>query len=175
MTATRHGAVTLREADPADLATLLDLVHRAYRAEGGWTTEAHLVAGARADADEIREAITDEVHLLLVAERDGAVVGCCYTALHEDGRGAELGLFAVDPDVQGGGIGRALLEEHARRRAAQGLEILDLRVLDSRPELAAWYARCGFADVGRPVPFAGNAADLKVPGLGMRVMVRPLP
>ena len=117
--------MTLREAGPADLGILLDIVHRAYRAEGGWTTEAHLVAGARADADEIREAITDQVHLLLVAERDGAVVGCCYTALHEDGRGAELGLFAVDPDVQGGGIGRALLEEQARRRAAQGLEILD--------------------------------------------------
>lgn len=175
MTATRPDALTLREAVPSDAGVLVDLVHRAYRTEGGWTTEAHLVSGQRADADEIRAAILDDEHLLLVAERDGAVVGCCYTALHADGAGAELGLFAVDPDVQGGGIGRALLEEQARRRAAEGLASLDLRVLNSRPELAAWYERCGFRDVGRPVPFAGRAEDLKVPGLGMRLMARSLP
>lgn len=165
-------AAAIREAGPADVDAIVTVVNRAYRTQGGWTTEEHLVGGDRAAAADVRAAIEDDVHLLLVAERDGSIVGCCYTELHEDG--AELGLFAVDPTVQAGGVGGALMEEQARRRAAEGVARLNIRVLESRPELKAWYARRGFVATGETVPFAGNEADLKVVGLRMAVMVREL-
>jgi N-acetylglutamate synthase-like GNAT family acetyltransferase len=162
----------IREATLDDVAEIVAVVNRAYRTQGGWTTEEHLVAGERAGAQDVREAIEDDTHLLLVAERDGALIGCCYTDRHDDG--AELGLFAVDPTVQAGGVGGALMEAQAQRRAEEGLASLDLRVLESRPELQDWYARHGFVATGEVVPFAGREEDLKVPGLRMAVMVRPL-
>ncbi|WP_152352390.1 hypothetical protein [Brachybacterium subflavum] len=59
-------------------------------------------------------------------------------------------------------------------RATEGLATLHLRVLESRTELQDWYARHDFVETGEVVPFAGDAANLKVPGLGMAVMVRAL-
>ena len=49
-----------------------------------------------------------------------------------------------------------------------------IQVLQSRPELHRWYERHGFTRTGRAVPFAGDAAMLKVAGLGMDIMERPL-
>jgi N-acetylglutamate synthase-like GNAT family acetyltransferase len=170
--APRPAPPSIREATLADVEDIVRVVNLAYRTQGGWTTEEHLVGGARTDAADVRAAIEDDTHLLLVAERDGAIVGCCYT--DREGDSAELGLFAVDPTVQAGGVGGALMEEQARRRADEGLATLHLRVLESRPELQSWYARHGFAETGEVVPFAGDEADLKVPGLGMAVMVRAL-
>ncbi|MFE5776779.1 GNAT family N-acetyltransferase [Brachybacterium sp. NPDC056505] len=170
--APRPAPPAIREATPVDVEGIVRVVNLAYRTQGGWTTEEHLVGGARTDAEDVRAAIADDTHLLLVAERDGALVGCCYT--DRQGDSAELGLFAVDPTVQAGGVGGALMEEQAKRRADEGLASLHLRVLESRPELQAWYARHGFVETGEVVPFAGDAADLKVPGLGMAVMVRAL-
>src|SRR5699024_11025386 len=49
-----HTGVVLREAADGDVPELVDLVQAAYRGEGGWTTEAHLVDGHRTDAAEVR-------------------------------------------------------------------------------------------------------------------------
>ncbi|MDN5821247.1 MAG: GNAT family N-acetyltransferase, partial [Brachybacterium sp.] len=52
---TQHGTeFTLRPATDGDVPELVDLVQSAYRREGGWTTEVHLVAGHRTDAAELR-------------------------------------------------------------------------------------------------------------------------
>jgi ribosomal protein S18 acetylase RimI-like enzyme len=165
-------AVRVREAVLADAPRITEIVNLAYRTEGGWTTEAHLVRGLRIDLPEVQESIADDAHLVLVAERDGVVAGCCYTDRH--GEAAELGLFAVDPQVQGGGLGSRLIEEQAARRAAEGLRLLDLRVLQGREDLLAFYVRHGFTPTGEIVPFAGQVEDLKIAGLQMYVMERPL-
>ena len=49
-----------------------------------------------------------------------------------------------------------------------------IQVLQSRPELHSWYERHGFVRTGQAVPFPGDPARLKVGGLGMDVMERPL-
>lgn len=164
--------VTIRQAQTEDVPVLADIIQRAYRGQGGWTTEADLVGGARAETEELQDLLGDPDHLVLVAEREGRLVGCCYT--HRHGDGAEFGLFAVDPDVQGGGIGDALLSAQVERRTREGLRTLDLRVLEGRTELASWYERRGFRRTGELAPFAGRADDLLVPGLRMEIMVRDL-
>ena len=39
--------ITLRNATPLDAAAVVNLVNLAYRTDGGWTTESHLVLGDR--------------------------------------------------------------------------------------------------------------------------------
>ncbi|MDN6328690.1 MAG: GNAT family N-acetyltransferase [Brachybacterium sp.] len=177
-TAPGESAFVLRTAADDDVPELVDLVQAAYRSEGGWTTEAHLVDGHRTDADEIRAMLADPQVTLLVAELDGDLAGCCYThrePAEEAGPSrAELGLFAVHPAMQSRGLGGRLLEAQAELLRRAGTEVLVIRVLQGRPELQDWYRRQGFAAVGRAVPFAGNPDWLKVADLGMDVMERPL-
>lgn len=168
----------LRSATDGDLPELIDLVQAAYRGEGGWTTEVHLVDGHRTDAAEIRAMLADPQVTLLVAERDGDLVGCCYTRREPAGttgvpRG-ELGLFAVHPTVQSRGLGGRLLEAQAELLRSAGAEVLMIQVLQGRPELQDRLRRHGFTPVGRAVPFAGNPEWLKVAGLGMDLMERRL-
>lgn len=175
--------VRVRPALPEDVPVLLPIIQGAYRGEGGWTTEAHLVGGTRTDEAELHSLLASADVLLLVAEETGGpgagtappphVLGCCYSRRH--GERAEVGLFAVRPSAQGRGVGRLLLEEHATRRAADGVRMLELHVLQSRPELRAWYERMGFVRTGRVDPFPADASLLKVSGLGMEEMVRELP
>lgn len=208
--------ISLRPAAESDVPRIVELVQAAYRGQGGWTTEAHLVDGHRTDAAEVRAMLADPAVTLLVAtggnEADasgtgdggaadasgteggavddvgtwdggrttaGRVLGCCYTrreAPDEHGAvRAELGLFAVDPAAQGAGLGGRLLEAQAASLAADGVDLLMIQVLQSRPELHRWYERHGFTGTGQAVPFAGDAALLKVEGLGMDIMERPLP
>ena len=187
--------ISLRPAADTDVPRIVELVQAAYRGQGGWTTEAHLVDGHRTDAAEVRAMLADPAVTLLVAtggsgmgDGDGAsddeagaaerVLGCCYTrreAPDEHGAvRAELGLFAVDPAAQGAGLGGRLLEAQAASLTADGVDVLMIQVLQSRPELHSWYERHGFVRTGQAVPFPGDPARLKVGGLGMDVMERPL-
>jgi GNAT superfamily N-acetyltransferase len=184
MTAPPTTDIALRPAQEADVPAIVDVVQRAYRGEGGWTTEAHLVKGSRTHADDVRAMLADDAVTLIVAEttvgEDPTVrlVGCCYThrepAEGESASRAELGLFAVDPAAQSRGLGGLLLETQAETLREAGVEVLMIRVLQSRPELHAWYERHGFARTGLAVPFPGDPARLVVEGLGMDVMERPL-
>lgn len=168
----------LRAAADADVPEIVGLVQAAYRGEGGWTTESHLVDGHRTDADEVLAMLADPCVTLLVAQQAGEIVGCCYTRRDPaDADGltrAELGLFAVRPDAQSRGLGGRLLEAQAERLRTSGTDVLVIQVLQGRPELQQWYRRHGFTDTGRAVPFAGDPAWLKVSGLGMDIMERPL-
>src|SRR5690606_15883313 len=69
---------TLRRATSEDVEQIVDLVQAAYRGEGGWTTEAHLVEGHRTDAAEVHAMLADPAVTLLVDDEDGRVRGCCY-------------------------------------------------------------------------------------------------
>lgn len=178
----KHAEILLRAAHDDDADAVAVLVQAAYRGEGGWTTEAHLVDGQRTNAEEVRGMLADPAVTLLVAELDGPdaeVVGCCYTRREPtDAAGvdrAELGLFAVHPSVQSRGLGARLLEAQADLQRRAGVEVLMIQVLQSRPELHAWYERHGFVRTGLSVPFAGEVDWLKIAGLGMDVMERRLP
>jgi len=165
-------SITLREAREDDIGAILEIVQSAYRGEGGWTTESHLVRGARSTDSEVREMITDPAVTLIVAQGPDGPVGCCYT--RTEGDRAELGLFAVHPAAQSGGIGGQLLEGQLEHLSGAGVRELMIQVLQSRPELHAWYERHGFRATGAELPFPANPALLTVPGLRMIEMVRQL-
>lgn len=56
--------------------------------------------------------------------------------------------LAVDPEHQGGGVGRALIEAAARDAAGRGARRLTLRVLSSNAGARRLYESCGFGVEG---------------------------
>lgn len=153
----------IRPALPGDLAAIVTIVAAAYRgAEGraGWTSEDHLLDGQRADAAMVQEIMDGDRSVLLVAEVDGAVRGCIQLEPLDgapespDGDGAHFGLFAVDPTLQSGGVGSALLtavETIAGQEWA--CSWMQLEVLRQRVDLIAWYVRRGYEPTGETLPF----------------------
>jgi ribosomal protein S18 acetylase RimI-like enzyme len=104
---------------------------------------------------------------LLVAEKDGAIVGC--VGYIPPGRShnavfaqdwAALRFMAVDPVHRGTGISRALAEECARRAKRDGAAALALFTSPAMKIAAAMYQRIGFRFLRRIDPVYGMTADL---------------
>jgi GNAT superfamily N-acetyltransferase len=92
---------------------------------------------------------------IAVARRDGRVVGCVRVRVRAGDVG-ELGLLAVDPDVQGGGVGGALIAFAEAVNRARGVRELGLELLVPRAgahpdkvKLDTWYQRLGYRPVSR--------------------------
>ena len=144
-----------RTATPSDLQALVVLVTSAYRGDiskQGWTTEADMLDGQRIDPEVLLHDIQRPASLILVAERDGRILACAHVA-QEDGAGY-FGMFAVQPDRQGAGLGKALLEEAERvARDQWRLSAMQMTVIDIRQELIAFYERRGYRRTGITKPF----------------------
>lgn len=157
--------LSFRTATHDDIPALIELVTSAYRGDvsrQGWTTEADLLDGQRIDADMLRADLDTSGSLVLLAvdsadEDRPRLVACANVAAQasDDGVGtAYFGMFSVSPDVQGGGIGKSLLEE-AERIAHETLGCTRMRmtVIDVREELIAYYLRRGYVRTGIKKPF----------------------
>ena len=147
--------VRYRRAGADDIGALVALVESAYRGEAsrqGWTTEADLLDGQRIDAAGIAEILARPLSEVVLAERDGELVGCAHVARdHEHGY---FGMFAVRPALQGAGIGDRLLAECERiAREEFGCTRLRMTVISLREELIAWYERRGYRRTGEYQPF----------------------
>ena len=147
--------IAFRDADAGDVPALVALVTSAYRGESsraGWTTEADLLDGNRIDPDVLRGDIEREHSRVLLASRDGVLLGCAHVAI-ENGAGY-FGMFAVDPLLQAGGIGKAILAEAERVvRDEWQLPMMRMTVIDLREDLIGWYERRGYRRTGIKKPF----------------------
>jgi len=154
-----------RDATPADVPALVALVTSAYRGEAsraGWTTEADLLDGGRIDPDLLLADITRPHSRVVVACHDGAPVACAHVA-RQEGAGY-FGMFAVRPDLQGGGIGDAVLREAERIvRDDWRLPAMRMTVIDVRDALIAWYARRGYRRTGVFQPFPYGDTRFGIP------------
>lgn len=169
----------VRPATVDDAEAVAALVHAAYRSEEsrrGWTTEADLVGGQRADPAMVRHLVCREDDEVLVAVGDdGAPFACCHLE-RRDGA-AFLGMFAVRPQAQGGGVGRAMLAAaEAWARDRWGATTLEITVLNHRPELLAWYERCGFTRTGEEhaFPYDQRFGEPRRPDLVLLGMTKPI-
>ena len=177
-------ALSFRAAGAADLAAVVALVESAYRGESsrrGWTTEADLLDGQRTDADSVRSLIDAADSRVLLAERGGALLACCHIARERGEDGAPVGyfgMFAVVPDGQGGGIGKAVLAEAERlTRDGWGCARMEMTVIDVRAELIASYERRGYRRTGITKPFPYGDERFGLPrrdDLRFEVLRKPL-
>ncbi|OHV08937.1 GNAT family N-acetyltransferase [Kushneria phosphatilytica] len=146
-----------RTATSEDIPALVELVTTAYRGEAsraGWTTEADLLDGTRIVPEVLADDLARPDSRVLIGEdrSSGELVACAHLEAVE--KAAYFGMFAVLPDCQGAGAGRALLAE-AERVSRDELKRHRIRmtVIDVRHELIAWYERRGYRKTGESHPF----------------------
>jgi GNAT superfamily N-acetyltransferase len=168
-----------RLAAAADAAAVAALVNSAYRGDSsceGWTTEAHLLAGQRVDADWIVEIISAPGSVMLLHEQGGAPIACVH--LERTGEDCYLGMLTIKPTLQGGGLGRQLLEAAEAWAVAHWTSrSMHMTVLVQRPELLAWYERRGYSRSGtrKPFPYGDTRYGLpKRDDLEFEVLRKPL-
>lgn len=144
-----------RPATAIDVDAIVALVESAYRGDAskiGWTTEADLLDGRRTGADDVIACIKRPRSRILLAERSDQLLACAHVA-DEDGAGY-FGMFSVQPKLQGGGIGKALLDEAERTvRDEWQLPVMRMTVIDVRAELIGFYERRGYRRTGITKPF----------------------
>lgn len=147
----------IRPAVPADVPRIVALVESAYRGDAsrvGWTTEADYLEGQRTDPEGVLDCITTPGQCLLVLEEGEALRASVHVKADPAAGCAWLGMFAVDPLAQGGGIGRRMVtaaEQHAR--SAYAAQRMCMYVIQLRQSLIDWYLRLGYAPTGESAPF----------------------
>ena len=160
--------LSFRAATDADIPALVELVTSAYRGDvsrQGWTTEADLLDGQRIDPDVLRADIERDNSRVVLAEQDGRLLACAHVAI--EGDAGYFGMFSVRPDLQGGGVGKALLAEAERVvRDEWKLPAMRMTVIDCRDELIAFYQRRGYARTGIKKPFPYGDARFGIPKRG---------
>lgn len=157
---------TFRRATVDDVPALHALVHGAYRGDSarrGWTHEADLLDGARIDLATLKAIVAAPAQAVLLAERDGRLLGCVQVT--DKGRGlAYLGMLTVDPALQGGGLGRSLIAAaEAEARALFRTGKMEMTVIVQRAELIDWYGRRGYLPTGEVRPFPTTDPRFGVP------------
>jgi GNAT superfamily N-acetyltransferase len=81
---------------------------------------------------------------VLVARQDGVVVGHLQLIPTDDPATVELKSMAVVDDLQGQGVGRALIDEAVRRSAAEGKTRMTVSTAAADVGALRFYQRCGF-------------------------------
>ncbi|HET8552162.1 MAG TPA: GNAT family N-acetyltransferase [Gammaproteobacteria bacterium] len=154
-----------RQAKLADVAAIHRLVESAYRGEAsrvGWTTEADFLDGQRIDCEGILDAIDKPESYVLLAETDGVPVACAH--IERRGDACYFGMFAVRPEMQGAGLGKALLTEaECRAQALWQSQAMRMTVIDLREDLIAWYVRRGYRRTGEHAPFPYGQERFGIP------------
>jgi len=159
------GDLALRPARDQDVPAAVALIESAYRGDAsraGWTTEADLLGGRRTDAEAVRAVVGAPGGQLLVATREGRLVGCAQ--LERRGGDAYFGMFAVAPAAQGGGLGSTILAGAERiAREQWRAATMQMTVIRQRLDLIAWYERRGYARTGATQPFPYGDERFGVP------------
>jgi ribosomal protein S18 acetylase RimI-like enzyme len=138
-----------------DAPELNSLVNSAYRGDSsrqGWTTEADLLDGTRIDANGIAELIKTQGTTLLKYVDEDKILGC--VELKKSEGKLYLGMLTVRPNLQGKGIGKALLNAAEVEAKNQSCTSIYMTVISVRKELIDWYMRHGYQLTGERKPFA---------------------
>jgi predicted N-acetyltransferase YhbS len=136
----------IRLANPSDAPAITELVNRAF------AVERFFVDGDRTSLADV-QAMFARGRFLLCEDR--APAACIY--LEVRGERGYFGLLAVDPARQKAGLGRRLVEAAEAHCRAAGCRAMDMRIVNVRSELPAFYAGLGYSVVGT-TPFPSEVA-----------------
>lgn len=149
--------LSFRAATFADITSIVALVESAYRGDSGrrgWTTESDLLDGQRTDPEGVAAVIAKSDNRILLAHRDGVLLACAH--IEKQGSACYFGMFAVNPDLQGGGVGKQMMREAERiARDEYYCGQMEMTVISVRNDLVAWYERRGYKRTGvfKPFPY----------------------
>ncbi|HEY7872121.1 MAG TPA: GNAT family N-acetyltransferase [Rudaea sp.] len=171
--------LTFRNAGAADVPAIVALVESAYRGDAsraGWTTEADLLDGQRVDTAGVEEIIAKPDSRVLLGEFAGNLRVCCH--IEKQGVACYFGMFAVDPVVQSGGVGKSTMAQAERiARNEWHCTRMEMTVISVRDDLIAWYERRGYRRSGVFKPFPYGDARFGIPkrdDLRFEILEKPL-
>ncbi|HRI66401.1 MAG TPA: GNAT family N-acetyltransferase [Polyangium sp.] len=173
-------ALSFRCATVMDIARVVTLVALAYSYRGEasrriWTNEADLLDGRRTDHESMRALIESSQSLIVLAERAGQVIACAH--IRQRGELCFIAMVSVCPELQGAGVGGAVVSECERfARASWGCRAMELTVIRQRDDLIAWYERRGYRRTGetRPFPYGDERFRPRRRDLEFVVLQKPL-
>jgi|SRR5579859_1343937 len=139
--------ILLREAAVPESAAIAQLINRAF------LVERFFLDGDRTSPEEVQRLFA-KGHFL-VADGSSGLAGCAY--VEKRGARAYLRLLSIEPSLQRSGLGlrlTAAAEDFAR---SMGCQAMDLRIVNVREELPAFYRRAGYIETGtEPFPPEAN-------------------
>ncbi|TQV92296.1 hypothetical protein V2A60_006984 [Cordyceps javanica] len=150
-------ALTIRKVTLETLPAVHALVESSFRGQDaakGWCSEAEFFTGARITPDGMLDKFNNPNTTFLAGyDSSGTLITCCEIAKKDNGMGY-FGLFAVDPEKQGGGIGSHVLNEAEKyARTELGCTKMEMQVIDRRDTLIAYYVRRGYVQTKETRPF----------------------
>lgn len=135
--------MNLEIAKTSEAEVICKLINQAYRGVDGWTTENDLVEGDRCSEAAIISDIQSPDNYVLVYKDKEDIQACISVQNIENS--AYIGSFAVSPDLQNSGIGKAVLNLAEKFAISQFQpEKFKMVVLSSRIELIEYYERRGY-------------------------------
>jgi ribosomal protein S18 acetylase RimI-like enzyme len=172
--------LSFAQANSSDATRLVAFINSAYRGEFstlGWTSEAHLLSGARTDTADILKLLADDDSMLVMCQSAGNLLGSVH--LYYSGGQVHIGMLAVDPRLQNCGIGKQLLQ--AAENIAQQtwpVQRFVMNVISCRLELLAYYERRGYCRTGitqafpvNPALWQAKVADLRLELLEKNILL----
>jgi len=130
--------IAIRNAGADDVPKIVELLNAAF------AMERDFVARDRTSDTEISDLM--RTGTFLVADGAAALAACAYVELH--GTRAYMGMLAVDPSLQGRGLGRRMIAAVEKRAIDAGCSGIDIKIVDRRVELPPLYRALGFRDNG---------------------------
>lgn len=166
-----------RHAMINDISVLISLLNRSYRGESsraGWTTEADLLSGKRIDEAGMLQLFNDPDSLILIAQSHETILATIHA--HRENDTVHFRLFAVEPTLQGNGIGKALLSyAESQAHSHWGINTAIMEVISHREELIEYYERRGYMRTGEKIPFPeSDLWSKKVNSLELAVLSKKL-
>jgi ribosomal protein S18 acetylase RimI-like enzyme len=143
-----HRSVIIRKAKPADQPVIISLAVRLTAFDlPRWRRPDEI---SNADARAMLEAVEEGSHQneVLMAERDGEVVGCLHMLTMTDffgRRHAHISVIATTEAAEGTGVGTSLLKYAEEWAQTRGMSLLTLNVFDGNQRARRFYERAGFA------------------------------
>lgn len=138
----------VRQARSQDRPSIRDVARRSLQTSYSLTPSA--INGAVEewyDENRLKDMLSDDSNLLLVAEADGQVVSFSESRRTSENT-AELLWLHVDPDYRGEGYGEVLYERTREHLAEQGVTSIQARVLADNAGGNTFYKNKGLSKVG---------------------------
>jgi len=150
-----------RKASGDDIGVIVALINRAF------AVEKFFKSGDRTDSEQVRQMMEDGRFLLLTDKT--ALVACVWVRI--TGERGYVGTLSVDPERQRLGLGARMMREAEDYLRAAGCNVVDIRIVNVRPELRELYHKFGFVETGtesaevirsatRPVHFITMSKEL---------------
>ena len=138
--------ITIRRAEPSDIAAVRKLVDDSWRATYGAAIPADRmdeILKRRHAHDLFAQQSSDDGSLFLVAERDGEIIGHAFASWNPDN--LYLDRLHVRPGLKGGGVGTKLMQAVID---VAGSKPVTLELLTGNTSARGFYEHMGFDVVG---------------------------